>query len=316
VSEALAPEHDPAKPSQSKRRARRVKEVDFSRPTKFTQDQQRRIERAHESFCRSVSIRLSAELRAPIELEVINISQLTWSAAMADIPSPSIFGIVEVAPLGTRIVVSAELGAVVRTVERLLGGTGSTKIPQRELTDIELALTRRIFTMMLDQLTITWDELMGLQLTLVEFESQNSNVQVARTSEPTLTLTMELRLDQTSSTLSILVPWSSIEAAASKIPSGQYREAGHDGAVDSAAAEAVQASLAGVEVELRAEVASVEMTIADLLTLEVGDVVRFGVPTTDGVTICAHEVPIHRAKPGRRGNRRALEVLERLEGME
>ena len=106
------------------------------------------------------------------------------------------------------------------------------------------------------------------------------------------------------------------EAAAGKIPSGQYREAGHDGAVDTASAEAVQASLAGVEVELRAEVASVEMTIAELLTLEVGDVVRFGVPITDGVTICAHEIPIHRAKPGRRGNRRALEVLERLEGVE
>src|SRR5581483_2463346 len=199
----------------------------------------------------------------------------------------------------------------------LLGGTGSTKIPPRDLTDIELALTRRIFGTILDQLTLTWDELLGLQLALVEFESQNSNVQVARTSEPTLALTIEARMgEDSSSTLSILVPWVSIEAAASRIPSGQYRESGHDGPADAVAAAAVQASLAGVDVELRAEVASVEMTIAELLAYEVGDVIRFGVPTSDGVTLCADEIPIHRAKPGRRGSRRALEVLERLEALE
>ena len=42
-----------------KRRARRVRDIDFSRPSKFAQDQQRRLERAHESFARTAGQRLS-----------------------------------------------------------------------------------------------------------------------------------------------------------------------------------------------------------------------------------------------------------------
>ena len=74
--------------------------VDFSRPTKFTADQQRRLERAHDAFCRTASARLSAELRVPLELEVINIDQLTWANAHGQVPPNSIAAIIEAAPLG------------------------------------------------------------------------------------------------------------------------------------------------------------------------------------------------------------------------
>ena len=68
-------------------RQRRMRTVDFTRPTKFTADQERRIKRALDTFCRTASTRLSAELRMPLELEVINVSQLTWSNAHAQVPA-------------------------------------------------------------------------------------------------------------------------------------------------------------------------------------------------------------------------------------
>ena len=64
------------------RRPRRVRDVDFSRPTKFTPDQQRRFERAHESFCRGSSTRLSTELRNPLLIEVVD--SVTYVARSPD----------------------------------------------------------------------------------------------------------------------------------------------------------------------------------------------------------------------------------------
>ena len=64
-----------------------MRTVDFTRPTKFTTDQERRIKRALDTFCRTASTRLSAELRMPLELEVINVSQLTWGNAHAQVPA-------------------------------------------------------------------------------------------------------------------------------------------------------------------------------------------------------------------------------------
>jgi flagellar motor switch protein FliM len=73
--------------------------MNFARPTKFTSDQERRLSRSLESFCRTASTRLSAELRVPIELEVIASTQLTWSTAQSQLPSNSVCAVVEVDPI-------------------------------------------------------------------------------------------------------------------------------------------------------------------------------------------------------------------------
>src|SRR5215831_15045438 len=84
--EAAKQGQTPARDSAPRqRRTRRVREIDFSRPSKFAQDQQRRLERAHEAFCRTAATQLSAELRVPMELEVLSIDQLTFGAAISGI---------------------------------------------------------------------------------------------------------------------------------------------------------------------------------------------------------------------------------------
>ncbi|HEY1370810.1 MAG TPA: FliM/FliN family flagellar motor switch protein [Gaiellaceae bacterium] len=298
-------------PSESPtRRPKRVRDVDFTRPTKFTADQVRRVERGHESFCRATSTQLSAELRTPVELEVINIAQQTWTAALGEVPQPSLYGIVDT-DIGTKVVAALELPMAMRLVERLLGGPTAGAAVSRELTEIEQALLRRTFGTILHHLSRTWEELMGITLALGELESQPLNLLLAPTSEPTLAITIELRTDRTSSTLSLLVPHRSIEPVIDQLSSGGYGD--DDAQVDAETAEAVRAALSGVEVEVRAEVASVEMTIGEVLALKPGDVVPLRTPAELGGTIYADAVPVHRVKPGRTGKRRAVEVIGRVE---
>lgn len=291
------------------RRAPRVRTIDFSRPTKFSQDQQRKVMRAHETFCRTASTRLSAELRTPIELDVISIDQMAWSNALEEIPQPSVLGIVEVQPLGARLLLTTELGVLLGMVDRLLGGQGHVGQLERPLTEIEQTLARRVLGNLLEQLSLTWDELLGLTLHLQELESKVSNVQLAPPSEPTLTLTIELRSDQSSSTLSMIVPYRTIEPVIDRLDKRPFVE----GALMRGAAQAVRKAVSRVDVELRAEVGSVELTVAELLRLEPGSVLRLHVPVSSGVTLCADDTPIHRARPGRDGGSRAVEIIERLE---
>jgi flagellar motor switch protein FliM len=291
------------------RRSRRVREIDFSRPNKFPQEQQRRLERAHEVFCRTASSRLSAELLTPIELEVLAVDQLTWSSASAQIPASSICAVVAGEPIGTQLLMTAELPLVLRLLERLLGGTGTSKPVMRELTEIEISLVRRFFGTLLAQLSSTWEELAGVSLGLSDIESQIANVNLAPPSEPTLMLTIEAKIGASSSTISLLLPHRSIEPIAAQLSAGQYGEMG----VDEGAAAAVRAGVATVDVELRAEVAATELTLDEVLQLGPGSVLRFGVPASAGVTLFTGQVPAYRGQPGRNGNRRTVQVLERLE---
>jgi flagellar motor switch protein FliM len=63
---------------------------------------------------------------------------------------------------------------------------------------------------------------------------------------------------------------------------------------------------------LRAEVASRDMVIEDVLALKPGDVLSLNAPADAGITLFADKVPVHRAKPGRSGSRRAAQVTGRV----
>jgi flagellar motor switch protein FliM len=298
---------------RGKRRARRLREIDFSRPTKFTQEQLRRIERAHESFCRTAAMRLTGEARTEIELEVVDLAQLTWMASLSELPTGSLYGIVKLEPGEMHMLVSTELQAVRAIVDRMLGSTELREAPaEQELTEIELAISRRVLDVIVEELSRTWEELLGLSLAVDWLDVQLQNLQLAPPSEPTIALTLQLRLEELTSSLSVVVPFRSIESEVGRLPTGAGDLSGTRDS-DAAAAAALAVSLSETFVELRVEVASKELALADVLALKPGEVVGLDAQAETGVTLFAEVVPVHRARPGRRGNRRAVEVLERLE---
>ena len=292
------------------RRPRRVREVDFSRPTKFSQDQQRRIGHGYEGFCRSVSTQLSAQLHAAVELELISVDQQNWSAALGEIPKASLYAVVST-DAGLNLLVGIELAAVMRMNERLLGASFSSPPLERSLTEIELTLARRMLGTMIGQLSRSWEELMGTSLRLLVFETQAANIQLVPSSEPTLAITSEMRIEQHPSVFTLLVPHRSIEADLQKLSAGLYGDSA-EVLADEQTGEAVSAALRGVTVEVRAEVGSSVLTIDEVLALRPGDLVRLG-PCASGGTLFAEAVPTHRTKPGRSGGRRAVEILDRIE---
>ena len=288
---------------------RRVREIDFLRPAKLQPDQLRRLEHGHDGFCRSAAIRLSAELRQTISLEILGLEQVAWSAALAQAPQPSIFAIAETSS-ETPVVVTAELPLVLRLIERLLGGVGLAQHERRELTEIEAAVARRLFERLIEELSSTWGELLGMTLKLRAIESHDQNIRVSLPSEPSLALTIESRIEGDSATLSILFPYHSIEAAADRLSGTTV---GRDAVQDPESEAALARMLREVRVPARVEVASVELPLEQVLALRQGDVVPLGVPATAGVTIFAGDIPLYCGSPGRFGTRRAVSVESSLE---
>jgi len=284
------------------RRSPRLRTVDFSRPTKFTADQQRRISRAMETFCQTATTRLSTELRWPVEFEVINTAQLTWAAAQTQVPSGSLSVLVDVAPIETRMLITAEQSFVLAGLEALLGGSPDRPPRERRLSEIDWSLTRRLFDSMVFQLSLVWQELGGVTLTAGEMDPHDAS-QAASVSEPTYTVMMECRIAKQSFALALLIPWAAIEPVELKI-SGR-EEGKHE---DVAKASPMQKAMSDVPVTLRAEVASVELEVREILALAPGSIIKFGVPADDGVMVFAENVKLARAQPGSHGPRRAVQI--------
>src|SRR5215213_2840041 len=85
-------------------RARWLRTIDFTRPTKFTPDQESRLRRAHESFCRVASTRLAMS-----------------AALLAE-------------PIGSKLLLTLDVPLLLGSIERLLGSPSEAQPTQRPLT--------------------------------------------------------------------------------------------------------------------------------------------------------------------------------------
>jgi len=286
------------------RRGQRLRTVDFSRPTKFTSDHQRRISRAIDTFCQTSVTRLSTELRTPIELEAINSAQATWSGAQSQLPTGSLFVTLDVQPLGTRMLFTVEQSFVLMCLDLVLGGSPDKPPRERRFSEIDTVLTQRLFESLVHQLSLVWQDLAGISLSIIEIETHNDTSQIAAVSEPTFVVVIESRINKHSASMALLIPWLAIDPVAERLTGKEAREP----EAESAGAVEIGRAMALVPVTLRAEVAAVELPIDRILSLGPGSVIRLGAPADQGVTVYAENVKLARAQPGCNGARRAIQV--------
>ena len=287
-------------------RQARVQEIDFRRPTKFARDLVRRLEHAHESFCRTASSALSAELRTSFEVSVAGSEQLPYGTAMAETHPDALLAVLDVAPLETELALIVEMPLALRLVDRLLGGGGKPREGTADtLTDLEVVILRRAMTSIVEPLSATWLDLADVEFSIASMQTSPMTFQLVPPSEPVLMLHLETRIDGLVAPIVLCIPYRSVESIVDKLEHRHYE--GHDSS-DPAAAGKVRDAISGVDVELRAEAGAVDMKVTDVLGIKVGDVIRLRRPADKGVVVYAGDVPTYVAMPGRNGNSRALKV--------
>ncbi len=281
-----------------------VRTIDFSQPTKFTADFRRRVGRLLGPFCEAVAGRLSTELRAPVELRVSDSSQLTWSAARAQLPAQSVSVALNVNPVERQMLLEIELPMVLQSLECLLGGSAEQAPRERHLSEIDWGLTRGLVEAIVSQLALAWRDLAGLELTFGQLDLEGDAGVVVPTGEPTFSLALECRIDGQSSNVSLLIPWSAIEPVATELLGAEQSPSEEDPHERSE----IERGLIGAEVQLRAEVGSTQMPIEQMVALSPGSLLMLEDRAEDGVALYAEGVPLGRGRPGLSGARRAVKL--------
>jgi flagellar motor switch protein FliM len=288
-------------------RQNRVREIDFRRPTKFNRDQVRRLEHSHDTFCQSVSSRMSAELRTEFQLAVLGTDQLPYSVVMAEqVPRHAFITLLKIEQLGTEVALVMDMPLAQGLVARLLGagGNSSNGNAATHLTAVEAAVAQRAVNSLVDSLSTTWQDLADVTLKPVATSLSPLSVQIVPPSEPTLLLNFSAQLDSVASIMTLILPHRSVEPLMHLLEQNMFGAGGED---DSSSNE-MQEVMGGVNVELRAEVAAVDIPLADMLRMRPGDVIPLDRSVSRGVTLFVDEVPAYTGNPGRNANLRAVQV--------
>jgi flagellar motor switch protein FliM len=287
-------------------RARKMRTVDFSRPTKFSAEHQRRIGRSLTLFAQTAGSRLSAELRVPVEVDMIGVSQLRWSSVQSEVPPSSLAMSIESRPIPSAMLMCAEQSFLLCAIDCLLGGAPDRVPPPRRFTDIDWTLSERVLTSLLVQLSAAWQELTGLDLVPTSLELFNDVQPIASVSEPTVLAALEVRMGALSSTVTVVIPYTAIAPVADRLT----RQEGPELEPDARLEAAIHRAVGHAPVQLRVEVGGLELSMDEVLSLRAGAVLHLGGHAERGVSVFAGDTFVGRARPGRSGRRRALLMLD------
>jgi flagellar motor switch protein FliM len=212
-------------------------------------------------------------------------------------------------PLPGAALMQLPLPITFAAVDRLLGGTGKGANPKRPLTEIEQNLMRSVVDRALRELEYAYETLVRVEAEIVQQEFNPQFAQIAAPSDMVLVVSFEVRIGEKHEDATICVPFTTLAPVLETLAS-QTLFQDQRGEDPVQWQQKLETSLYNVPVEVCARFDSVGLTSAEVVALQVGDVVPLGHSVDKPVSLTVDGVRCYDAVTGRRGKRLACLVVD------
>ena len=297
--------------AEDKFAGRDIKEYNFKRPDKFSKDQIRTLQMIHESFARTTTTELSAQLRSLASLTVASVDQLSYEEFMKVVPSPTTLGIIDMDPLDGKAIFEMDPALVFEIVDRLFGGGEGTRQPDidRELTDIEHSVIERIYMSILNNLRESWEDVIDLHPRLEQIESNPQFVQIIPPNDMVVLITFDTKIGDTEGMTNFCIPYVILGPVINKLSATfWYGSSAHELSDDQV--KMLEEKIDYVQVPVSVEVGRTDIEVQDFVNLQEGDVIKLDTGMEEPFTLNINGKPKYNCKPGYRGKKLAVQILE------
>ncbi len=290
-----------------------ISTYDFKRPERVSKDHIRALGSIHDGFARNFGATLSGYLRTIIEVRVVGVEQLTYSEFIHSLPNPTCFCIVHAPPLEGQMCIEVSPLIVYPIIDRLLGGSNTNMfIPQRPLTAIEWRLMRRLIERALEHLSEVWRNLVEAEFSIVDTESNPQLVHIVAPTEVVVFITFEIKMGQCAGTMSICIPFNTIESVLSKLTTQSWFGYRPKGATD-VQRQRILRNLVKSPVQLTAFLGRSKITLSELRDLRPGDIIQLEKEKDEELIIQIEGRNKYAGAPGQLKGRRAIRITRSAE---
>jgi flagellar motor switch protein FliM len=230
------------------------------------------LEIIYERFIRSFRVSLSNSLRKISTISMISTDLLKFGEFVNTLPIPSCMCIMRFNELRGPAIIVFETKLAYAIIDSYFGGTDRpfTKIEGKEFTSIELSFMRRVMDMAISDLEDAWSPVHRLDAQYSRTEINPQFVGVVPPSDVIITTTFEVEFESASGTIMVVIPYSTIEPIKQKLSSSFQADSD---VVDTLWTRSMQEHVQTAEATAIVKLGETDMTIGDLIGLQVGDVI-------------------------------------------
>lgn len=292
--------------------ASKAKKYDFRRPNKLSKEQLRTLYMIHDNYARLVANFLAAYLRAGIQVKIVSVEQMTYEDFIISLPSPTLISIFSMEPLPGSAVLETNMNFIAPIIDLLFGGTGDTVTLQRELTEIELHVLRRLISRVLERLRLSWEDIQEINPKLEGMETNPQFSLAVSPNETVAVITLATTVNKFEGLINLCLPYMLLEPVISRL-SASHWFAITDGREDvSAFRAAIEELLAQVPVKLSAKCGHTRLPVREFIQLQVGDVITLNKQLGEDLELQVEGHTKFKVQPGIVGQKMAVQVTEVL----
>ncbi len=298
----------------------KIKEYDFKTPKKFTKEQLKALDGLHENFSRVLSSYFSSILRNVCEVSVLQIEEQRYYEFNNALPDNSLLSILNFKPEDiqydeTSFIVDIPTPLGFMIIERLLGGIGEVFVPNRDFTEIELAMLETILEQVTAYLQDAWCNYLPVKTELGSLETNARLLQVFSPQEIVVLVALKIEVAGTSNVITMCLPAESLEPIVESFKL-RYTRANkqQDIEKDKEKREVIIGSIKQSDMEITAILDNFQMTLGDVLRLQVNDVIALDKKIDSDICVLVDDVPWYTAKLGESKLKKSIKLIDIIAG--
>ncbi len=286
-----------------------VTEYSFRRPNLLTRDQLRLFNTLHDHFTGEAQSRLSLSLRTTSEMRLVASDQLQYGEFILSLPDVTHLLVLSLDPGPGYIILEVGLPFIFTIVDVILGGTGTTPMEHRGLTDMESAIAEPILDELVTELERCLAHITECKLTRQRVESSPQYVQAVPADTASMVMTFEVRVGEGAGVINVCYPIPVVERLLVNVHGrGGEGDLFREEVDTKQQGDRPHIGIDDIPVTLTAILGGARITVRDLVNLRQGDVLVIDSPITALTRVDAEGVPQFFGRPGNRHGKLVVKV--------
>ena len=267
------------------------------------------LEIINERFARLLRLGLFNFLRRSANVTVGPVRAIKFSEFVRHLVAPSNLNLVHVKPLrGTSLFVF-DPTLVFLVVDNLFGGDGRfhPSSEGRDFTQTEQRIIQRLLNLVFDSYGKSWQPVYPIEFEYIRAETNTQFANVATPNEVVVATTFEVSIGSAVGEMHICMPYSILEPIRDLLSSSMQGESLE---VDKRWVGRLSKQVQAAEVTMLVDLAHVQVTLDQILNMQVGDVIPLNIPEL--VTASVDGVPVMECRYGISNGQYALRMEKML----
>jgi flagellar motor switch protein FliM len=288
-----------------------VKTYDLTSQERIIRGRMPGLEIANERFARFFRNSISTIIMKFVDVNIHGVEMMKFSEFMKTLPLPSSINIFKMEPLKGYSLFVISAPAVFAFVEYFFGATTArnTKSEGRYFTPIEQRIIKKVVGMVLKDLALAWKGIANVQPEHVGSEMNPQFVTIVTPTEVIIKIEVHIEVEDFTGKMFFCIPYSIIEPVKEKLYSGIQAEKLE---TDARWVNRLKEILLNSEVTVSVELGVTELTVEDLLSLNLGNIITIGRSVQDELIVKVEEVPKFKCTAGVSRGNQAIKITDFL----